>query len=635
MLLRKPSPHRLYIMLLCVAGALAFLVGRLALLQLVRGETYAAEALANIVREDERPAPRGRILDRDGALLAGSRVGLTVALRYPGEQRLTERLKALAAATGVPAPDILEAVNLNRDRLFAPVVIARDVDPATYTRLAERASEYPELVLGWEPVRVYPLGPAAAHVVGYLGQVQPADVERHPDTYRPGDVRGMTGVEGACDWLLRGQPETVVYQVDAAGTAVAVLRVEKGRPGLDVRLTLDAHLQQVAYDALGETLERLRARQEGDGPPPAAGGAVVALDPTTGAVLALVSRPSFDPALFAVPQPDEVVDALRSDPRNPFLDRATAGLYTPGSTFKLITAAAALEEGVTTEEEVVFDGGMHPLVPKRCWLRGGHGPVTLTEALAVSCNVYFYEMGLRLGVERLASYARRFGLGEPTGLDLFRPHGSLGAGRSGPAPPGRAGGEPAGTVPDKAWKAAVFPDDSTFWPAEVMDAAIGEGFHTYTPLQMAVAVAAIANGGTRWRPYVIDAVLDAEGRELVRSEPEAAGRLGLSGSTLALLKEGMVDAAMRVSPVRGTAAGVFGPSFERRWGVTVAGKTGTHERDPASGLADDGWFVCFAPAESPEIVVVVIVEQGGSGSRAAAPVARAVLEAWLAGRDGP
>ena len=631
--MRKPSPNRLYIMLLCVAAALAFLVGRLALLQLVRGETYAAEALSNIVREFERPAPRGRILDRSGVLLAGTRVGLTLALRYPGEQRLAERLEALAGATGVPAPDILQAVSLNRDRLYVPVVIARDVDRATYTRLAERASEYPELVLGWEPVRVYPLGPAAAHVVGHLGQVGQADVERYPNTYRPGDLRGMTGVERACDWLLRGEPGTVVHKVDAAGTAVAVLRVEKGRPGLDVRLTLDARLQRTAYDALGEVLEGLEMRQDGGGA--TAGGAVVALDPATGAVLVLVSRPSFDPALFAVPQPDEVVDVLRSDPRNPFLDRATGGLYTPGSTFKLVTAAAALEEGVTTEKEAVFDGGTHPLVPKRCWLRGGHGPVTLTEALAVSCNVYFYEMGLRLGVERLASYARRFGLGEPTGLDLFRPHGSLGAGRSGPAPPGPAGGEPAGTVPDRAWKAAAFPDDPTFWPAEVMDAAIGEGFHSYTPLQMAVAVAAVANGGTRWRPYVIDAVLDAEGRDLVRSEPEAAGRLGLSERTLALLKEGMVDAAMRVSPVRGTAAGVFGPAFQQRWGVTVAGKTGTHERDPASGLADDGWFVCFAPADDPEIVVVVVVEQGGSGSRAAAPVARAVLEAWLAGRDGP
>lgn len=621
---------RLDVLLLWVAVGLAVLTSRLAYLQLWRGADYEALARANAFREVHSPAPRGRILDRHGELLAGSRPALTALLSYPGAEEFSRRLPVLARATGVAPAEIEAAVRRRSGLLFAPVIITEDLDAGIYTRLAERALEYPELRLGWQPAREYPLGPAAAHVLGYLGEVSPEDMAAYPDVYGLGDTRGLDGVEAACDWLLRGQPERATYEVDATGGLVRVVGTREGRPGQDVRLTLDARLQEVAFERLGEAMAR--ARRESKGRCAATGGAAVALDVTTGAVLALVSRPSFDPAVFASPSSAAAAEPLTRDPSAPLLNRAAAGLFPPGSVFKLVTATAALETGAVRPDTAFTDRGQHWLYAKKCWRPGGHGRVTLENALAWSCNVYFYEAGLRVGADRLAAYARRLGLGWPTGFDLLSPHGPFGPGRTGP---GRDSTEPSGILPTPAYKARHFPDDPTFWPAEVMDAAIGQGFSAYTPLQVAVAVAGIANGGTRWRPYVVEAVLDETGRVVARAEPEALTPAPadppVSEATFAAVREGMRAAAMRPD---GTAGAVFGPGFRARWGVEVAGKTGTAEHGAGSGLADDAWFVAFVPYDKPRLVVVVLIEQGGSGSRAAAPVARAVIEAWLAEERG-
>lgn len=628
-MLRKPPPARLDVLFLCVAAAFLALILRLVQLQVFLGEAYTALARENAVREVLTPVPRGRILDRRGVVLAADRVSLTAYLQ-PGEAfQPGEALTRLALLFGPDDPGLHRAFQSLEYRVFPAAYVLPDLDPRTYTRLAEREPELSGLSLGWEPVREYPLGPVAAHVVGYLGEVSARDVFTYPDLYRPGDLRGVTGVEAACDWLLRGRAGRTVHEVDAAGHSTTVLLTQEGEPGLDVRLTLDAVLQRAAYESLSAALTRLGGPSETSGGA-RPGGAVVVLDPRTGAVLALVSQPSFDPNLLVLPGPRSEAAGLYRDPSSPFLDRVSRGLYAPGSAFKVVTAAAALEAGVTTTGEAVVDTGTHPRIPKRCWKPGGHGRVRLREALMVSCNVYFYEMGLRLGIDRLASMARRFGLGRPVGLDLYAPRGALGPGRSGPV----ADGDPAGTVPGPEAKAAAFPDDPTFWPAEVMDAAIGEGLHAHTPLHLALLTAALANGGTLYRPYVIDEVLDRDGLTLVRAKPEVAGELGLSPGTLLAVREAMRGAAMGTSPVRGTAASVFGPAFEARWGVSVAGKTGTHERT-GSGEDDDGWFICFVPYGDPRLAIAVVVEQGGSGAGSAAPVARAVIEAWLLSRENP
>lgn len=629
--MNRLSPTRLGLLFTVIVAALALLVGRLAIIQLWHGPSYAGQALANVVREVPLPEIRGRILDSNGVVLAGNRAALSIALEDP--RTPPERAAVLGEALGL-TPQAIRAASAHRaGRSYDPAVLLVDVDAATYTTIAERGSDYPELVLGVTVVREYPLGPGAAHVTGYLGEVGPGDLARFPGLYAMGDRRGLTGVEAACDWVLRGQPGRATYEVDAAGDPVRRLGIVESRPGLDVRLTLDSRLQVAAYTTLLASLQALpaggRAGEAGDTGRP--GGAAVALDPRTGAVLALVSLPSFDPGLFAMPAPSGTVSGLTGDPSRPFLNRAAQGLYGPGSTLKVVTAVAALEEGVTTTSEAVFDSGRHPVIPKRCWRAGGHGSVRLREAVMGSCNVYFYEMGLRLGIERLAAWARQFGLGRPTGLDLFQAHGSLGPGVTGPP---SAVEEPSGMVSDGASKAAAFPEDPTFWPAEVMDAAIGEGLHAYTPLQLAVAVAAVANGGTIWHPYLIDALVEpSSGRVIVGAAPSSSGQLTASPEVLAVVRQAMAAAVMEVHPFAGTGTGVFGPAFEARWGIRVAGKTGTHERPAGDPRADDGLFICFAPADDPALVVVVVVEQGVSGSRSAAPVARAIIEAWLEGLD--
>jgi penicillin-binding protein 2 len=554
-------PKRLAIMaLVCLVGGIA-LLGRLAYLQLAHGADYAAEAWANATMEIREPAPRGRILDRDGVILAE----WTVARR---------RLR---------------------------------LEP--------------------QPSRHYPLGAAASHVLGYLGEVDATDIALYPGLYLLGETRGWTGVEAAGDWRLRGRPASTVYEVTAEGKITRILRVKPAQAGQDLRLTLDARLQVLAFDRLGRAMRK--ARQDSGGRAAAPGGAVVVLDPRNGAILALVSRPSFDPEAISAGAGPAAIDPI-TDPKTPLLNRAVAGLYPPGSTFKIITAAAALEESVTTPGEKLTDRGRYRLAGKRCWKTGGHGVVSLREALAWSCNLYFYEMGERLGPDRLAAWARRFGLGEPTRPDLCEPYGSFGPGRSGPE---AANPEPAGILGDASWKADRFPSDPSFWPAEVADLAIGQGFHAYTPLQMAVVMAAIANGGNRWRPYVIEAALDNLGTVVARSRPETSGRVALADATLQAVREGLRAAVMDPNVAGkdpGTAASSFGPAFRRRWGLDVAGKTGTAEHGAGSGRADDAWFLAYAPYDQPQIVVAVLIEEGGSGSRIAAPVARDIIEAWLA-----
>jgi len=634
----RPSPGRFPVFLACVAVVFGLLLARLFFLQVCRGAHYAEVALANITYDVRQNPPRGRILDRDGVILAGNRASFTLALVDCGPEATPPDIGELSRLTGLPAADLTLALEGKELSPVVPTVIARDLDPAACTRIAEELVSHPGLVLGWEAVRTYPLGPAAAHLTGYTGAVGEEDVETWPGVYAPGDRRGLTGVEAACDWLLRGHPGAVTYRVDASGRPLDVLTIDPARPGLDVRLTIDARLQQVSYDSLGESMRRVRERSGGRFG--AAAGAVVALDPTTGAVLVLVSRPSYDPHLFAFGARTGVLDALLCDEAEPLLNRATHGLYAPGSTFKMVTAAAALEEGVTTPDEVLVCRAVHPRIPKKCWRSDGHGPVRLREAVMGSCNVYFYEMGLRLGIDRLASYARALGLGRPVGFDLDAPRGPFGPGITGPGETARTGKEggrgeepewgPAGTLPDAAWKAAVFPGEPTVWPAEVMDAAIGEGFHAHTPLHMAVVASMVAGAGTAWRPYVIDSVLDEEGQVITQATPERLPDPGVSEETWRIVREALRAAVMEPG---GTGAGVFGPEFSRRWGIDVAGKTGTHERPPGSGRADDGWFVCFAPYDDPKIVIVVVVEEGGSGSGAAAPVARAIIEAWLQTRQ--
>lgn len=579
------------------------LMSRAAYLQVVRGPHYEALARSNALRLVTLPAPRGRILDRNGELLAGNRPAYHVSLVHPGTGKVDAVVEAVAPLLDMTPAEIHELIRRRGDRLFEPVRLKMDVDPIAHSRVEENRGNLPGVVIEVGPVRDYPGGSLAAHVLGYVGEIDGGELARL-EGYRLGDILGKTGLEAYYDLELRGRDGGRQVETDAMHRPIRVLGQIDPVPGNSLVLTIDAGLQRVAEEALVATMEMVRAHPRN--PYRATSGAVVVLGVGTGEVLALASHPSFDPNLFASRTPRDYLEALRTDPLSPFLSRATSGVYAPGSAFKMITAMAALESARVTPTERITCTGVYRVTAdhsKRCW--SAHGSVNIYEAIAKSCNVFFYEMARRVGVDLLALHARSFGLGQAIGLDL-RP------------------ADKAGTVPDREWKRAGFPGDPTFWLAEELDAAIGQGFHEYTPLQMAQYVATIASGGVRYQPYLVSQVLDPSGRILSNTTPRVVAEAAVSPETLAIVKEGM-----RQTTLYGTASWLFGPGFGQRYGFELAGKTGTAEALKGSGKDHNAWFVAFAPFENPRIAIAVLVEEGGSGSLAAAPVARAIIEYYF------
>lgn len=601
---RRDEIHRR----LSVLQALLFLIfllllARAAYLQVVMGVHYETLARGNALRLVNLPAPRGRIFDRHGELLAGSRPAYHVSLVHPGAGKIDEVVEALAPLLGMTPAEIREVIRRRGDRLFEPIRLKPDVDPVTHSRVEENRGDLPGVVIEVGPVRDYPHGSLAAHLLGYVGEIDGGELARL-EGYRLGDILGKMGLEAFYDRDLRGTDGGRQVETDAMHRPVRVLGQLNPVPGNSLVLTIDAGLQRVAEEAMVASMQRVRTHPRT--PYRATAGAAVVLKVDTGEVLAMVSHPGFDPNPFASRAPREYLEALRTDPLSPFLNRATSGLYAPGSAFKMITAMAALEAGrVNTVERITCTGTYRVTADhsKRCW--SVHGPVNIYQAIAHSCNIFFYEMGKRVGVDLLAHHARDFGLGQSTGLDL-RPL------------------DRSGTVPDRDWKRVRFPRDPTFWLAEELDAAIGQGFHEYTPLQMAHYTATIASGGTRYQPYLVSQVLDGSGRVLRRVEPQVLSVATVSPAVLAIVKEGM-----RQTSLYGTASWLFGPAFQARHGFEVAGKTGTAEAVKGSGKDHNAWFVAFAPFDDPQIAIAVIVEEGGSGSLAAAPVAQAIIQHYF------
>ncbi len=611
---KEAAQRRLVAFRVLLALILLALLTRSAYLQVVRGAQFEQLARGNALRLLPLPAPRGRIFDRHHELMVGNRPAYHVSLVHPGPGKVDEVIARLAPLLEMEVDEIREAIRRRADRLYEPVRLKLDVDPVTHSRVEENRGELPGVVVEVAPVRDYPGGSLAAHLLGYVGEIDALELARL-EGYRQGDIIGKMGLEAAYDAELRGRDGGRQVETDANNRPVRVLGQVDPIPGNTLVLTIDAELQRVAEAALQATLAAVRAHPRT--PYRATSGAVVVLKVNTGEVLVMASHPGFDPNQFASRTPRSYLDALRADPLSPFLNRVISGLYVPGSTFKMITAIAALEAGKVTLGETLVCTGTYRVTAdhsKRCWRSEGHGAVNIFDAISHSCNVFFFEMGRRVGVDLLAYYARAFGLGQPTGIDL-RPL------------------EKAGTVPDREWKRSRFPRDPTFWLAEELDAAIGQGFHEYTPLQLAHYVATIASGGIRYQPYLVSRVVDPSGRIVRESGPRVIGEAPVSSPTLAVIREGM-----RRTTVSGTAAWLFGPRFKDRYGFEVAGKTGTAEAPKGSGRDPNAWFLAFAPLDDPEIAIAVLVEEGGSGSLAAAPVARALIDHYfglVAGRRSP
>ncbi|HHW54795.1 MAG: penicillin-binding protein 2 [bacterium] len=593
----------------------ALLVVRLGYLQLVQGEEYEKLAAGNRIRLLPLEAPRGEFLDRNGRVLVANRLAPTISVvpmdleEQEDPQAVLERLGELLGYDVVQSyyDTIAKKKARQEFRLYEPIRVATDVDIEVLTVIEEHLMELPGVVIEEQPVREYVLGDIGSHIFGYVREISREELDAWRDLgYRMGDLVGKTGLERVFDQTLRGEKGNRRVEVDAVGHPIRDQGKKAPVQGNSLQLTIDSRIQLAATQALRKSMEELRTRAHNPMPNAKAGAAVV-LDVNSGAVLAMVSEPGFDPNIFVKENISEEEWQELNDPvLKPQLNRVLRGEYPSGSTFKMITAIAGLEKGVIKPEDTIRCTGFYWRVePKRCWNwnRGGHGPVSLKRAIAQSCNVYFYDLGYRTGIDTLTEYAAMFGLGKPTGIELHP-------------------GEKGGFLATSQWRLEHFGEP--WQPGETLSAAIGQGFSTYTPLQMANYVAMIANGGIRYRPYLVQKIISPSGEVLEVIEPEIMGRANVSPETFAAVREGM----RAVTEPGGTAYSHFAD-----FPIPVAGKTGTAENPQGE---DHGWFVGFAPADDPQVALAVLVEQGGGGSGAAAPVAREIFAAiFLAPGEDP
>lgn len=582
-------------------GAMA---AKLYSLQVVQGATYVAQAKRNRLARVSIRAPRGVILGRNGEILATTQalhaVSVVPALLPSPKSQKEERAKLLGTlaylihSTPQTIEDTIQAAREKKGaRYFDPIQIATNLDMQTVAKLTENRPRLDNAILLTDDLRrIYPRGDMAGHVLGFTQIADEKDIERaqsHNTFLHSDDRVGKSGIERYYDHDLQGARGEQLFEVDAQSRPVALRGKKAEEAGASVQLSLDPKLQRAAENALSA------ARNT---------GAIAAVDPRNGEVLALASRPGYDPNIFSMTgkQFQNAYLKIARNPLHPMLNRAVTSRFPPGSTFKPIVAAAGLEHGAVTPHSAVSCPGYFTLGRRfGCWAVHGGG-VNLQRALAMSCDVYFYQLSLKLGNPEttgptyLAQVARRFGLGEKTGLDLSSDEGGL--------------------MPDPAWRKrfnAKRPSLQRWYPGNTLNMSIGQGDVLATPLQMAVATAAIANGGTKWTPHLVTEIRNASGK-LVRKAKPSGQSVGIEPRYLSIIRNGM-----RYTVTNGTGKPCNLPQ------VTVAGKTGSAE--DVHSVLPHSWWVCYAPADKPRIAIAVIVENAGHGSENALPIARAVLNA--------
>jgi len=561
---------------------IAVLIARLGYLQVYDGEYYAGLADGNRIRLIPAMAPRGTFYDRNGTLLVTNRPGFTVSLLPLTAPISPDVIARLSELLKVPQEEIQKKIQAHSG--FDPIRIKNDVGPEITTIIEEQKSSYPGVVIEVKPIRNYIYKEQGAHTFGYVSEISDDELEkRKADGYKSGDIIGKFGLEKVYDHELRGVNGGEQVEVDVTGKPVQVLGRKEPVPGCDLVLTIDQKIQAAAERAIDTQLVKIGAKA----------AAAVVMNPQTGEVLAMVSRPAFDPNLFAHGISSKDWKVINDNPNFPMDNKTITGEYPPGSTFKIVTGVAALSDGKVTPEEKILDTGHHWIIPKGNAEGEALGWINFTEALAHSDNVYFYEMGNRLGIDALERYARMFGLGQKTGINL--PY------------------ESEGLVANKAYKKKVFDDD--WYLSETFDAAIGQGFNLVTPLQAAMVMSEIAADGKRYQPYLVQRIVAPDGSTVKAFQPVLLSQLDVRPDIIHLVQQGLRDVTKF-----GTAASVFGANFP----VDIAGKTGTAENPHGR---DHGWFVAYGPFGNPNIVVAVIVEQGGFGSQSAVPIGKKILEA--------
>jgi len=574
-----------------VVGIFALVLLRLFTLQVLQGSRYRELSEENRIRVEVLTAPRGEIRDRKGRMLADCVPSFTVTLdpfdkvytRDPA--RMDSTLEALAPILGVEAASLRDKIRKERKVSFLPIRLKRNVDKKSVAYVSEHLDRLPGVQVESEPLRRYPLGLMASHLLGYVGEISDKElIDPHYSDYLSGDLIGRMGIERRYEKLLRGVDGKRFVEVNALGRKGEFLGEKHPilpTRGTDLMLTIDLDVQRAAENAFE----------------PGARGAVVAMDPRNGEVLALASKPNYDPNEFSMGITQERWNALSSGGNYPLFNRAIQAAYPPGSTIKPFTALAGLENGVMTPRTYFaspctgeFRFGTRLF---GCWKHEGHGSLALHDAIVRSCDVYFYQLGIRIGLERLSAFMAKLMLSEKTGIDLPQ--------------------ERKGSYPDPAWYDRRF--GAGRWSRGIiLNLAIGQGEVIQTPVKLAQIAAFIANGGTLWRPHLIRSV---GGNDAPAPGDSMRQYIALDARSLAAVRDAMASV---VSDPQGTGGQARVDS------VTVAGKTGTAQNPHGK---DHALFICFAPVDAPRIAVAVLVENAGHGSTAAAPIARKVLEAFF------
>lgn len=594
---------RVFVSLLILSLLLMVLGVRLFTLQVGAHEHFTTLSENNRLRIEPMPPTRGLIFDRNGVLLAENRPAyqLEVTVEQAGDlDDLLASLSALVELSPLEIERFRESVGQRRP--FQPVLLKANLDDEAVARIAVARPELPGVEIEARPVRHYPLGEDFVHVVGYVGRINQQDLLRlDARNYAGTSHTGKTGVERYYESALHGITGHKQVEVNAQGRVIRELSAVPPVPGQDLTLSIDVELQRAARDALTPH-----------------DGAVVVIEPATGEVLALVSKPGFDPNPFVNGISHQAFDALQSNPHKPLFNRALSGQYPPGSTLKPVVGLAGLEEGVTTAERRMFATGYFQLPGHerryRDWKRGGHGWVDLSRAIAVSADVYFYDLGHKLGIDRMAPMLGAFGIGSRIGID--------------------ATGERPGILPSREWKRSV--QNLPWFPGETVITAIGQGYLLATPLQLADIASTLANRGQRVQPRLLQAIRDGSNGETVPQPVRHLAPVIARDAHWDAIHEAMIEA---VHARHGTAWGSIGS--DPPTGYRIAGKTGTaqvfslapdqeYEEDELNRLLwDHALFLAYAPADHPEIAVAVLVEHGGSGGRVAAPIAREVIDFYL------
>lgn len=588
---------------LCIVFVFSVLLLRLVYLQVIRGEEYRRLSKTNCVRLKSIKAPRGLIYDRNHNLLVDNRPAFDLTIVLEDAKPLKEILERLAELTGDSREDLMATIEkAGRAAFYKPLVLKRDITRDLLAVIEAHQFDLPGIHIDIEPTRNYIHKKTAAHLLGYLGEINQEELAsgKFPNV-RSGDSIGRYGIEKSFEADLQGQRGGHQVEVDVNGRVIKILKTVEPISGKDLILTLDLVLQQQAESLLGEN-----------------DGAVVALDPSNGDVLVMASAPSFDQNDFIGGISRKKWQVLRDDPGRPMNNKAIQAEYPPASTYKTITALAGLEEKVIDRNSTVFCPGFYKFGNRRyhCWNKHGHGTLNVVDAIAQSCDVFFYQTGEKVGVDALARYAHGAGLGRLTGIRLAH--------------------ERPGLIPTSVWKKNRFKEP---WHAgETLSISIGQGFDLVTPLQMAVFISAVGNNGTLYRPRLVKSVQDAKGQVLREIEPEITGGLPASKKNLAIVRQGLLEV---VHGNRGTARQIRLP------GVQIAGKTGTAQvfsrkagekfdnKKLKRTLQDHAWFVCYAPAQDPKIAIAVIIEHGEHGSSAAAPVAKELIHTYLGDPEIP